>query len=94
MAKEPTSEETLEALSYELIIMARMVESLPPGFQQSFREQLTNITSALSAHLHVHSAEIQEGLDDVGLHARAAIFDLEATRRERDDAKRRLNEID
>jgi hypothetical protein len=90
--KAPTSKELMEALTYEIMLMGKMLDQLPTELQTSLRDQLTKIVSSISVYMHVHNSEIIDGLDDTSVLVHAMKHDLEATKRERNDAIKKLSD--
>lgn len=81
----------VEAVEHELFTFRRMTEQLPERVRTLFLTQLEKVVEAFVARDERFKAVIKENVDDAIFHLKLQEFDLEATRRERDDYKDRLD---
>lgn len=77
-------------LEYQFFIMRRMLEQLPKPTSTHLLDQLGKIEAAASAKDSILTDLIRPALDDLRLSLKALQFDLEATRQERDELRKRL----
>lgn len=81
-------------LGYDLIILEKMIGALEPDLQKHFSEQFLKIKKSLFKFLTgllVDQEKALRGLENVSVDTEYLIFDLEATRRERDKLKESLD---
>jgi hypothetical protein len=82
-----------EAVSYEMLVLRRMVEQLPDRLRVLFLGQLEKFIHALEARDRAHRDAVLPQLQDAALCVQMLLFDLEATRRERDALQNRLDQL-
>ena len=73
--------------------MRKMIEQLPPKMAKPFGEQLDSIIEALKNRGDIIRESIGDSLDDARLAVNVLEFDLQATRRERDELQSRLDDL-
>lgn len=76
----------VEELSYNILILQRMIKQLPGRAGELLLTQLTKVLTCLNARDQAFLQLINTKLDDTILSIKVMEFDLEATRRERDQA--------
>jgi hypothetical protein len=75
----------------ELSELTDLVASLPPEYKARFQPALERAVENIARRRRILSF-IQEALSQLRLDMKYLMFDLEATRRERDDYRRKLEE--
>ena len=75
----------------ELSELAELIEELPDEFQDRFQKAFNRAVGNIERRRRI-LAFIQEALSQLRLDMKYLIFDLEATRKERDDYRRQLEE--
>ena len=87
------SEKRLEKTSpaVELAELAELIEDLPEEYQDRFQKAFHRAAGNIERRRRI-LAFIQEALSQLRLDMKYLIFDLEATRKERDDFRRQLEE--
>jgi len=83
MSKEPVNE--------QLNVLVQTIASLPTDAQAILCEPLEQLNSALNRRIRILKL-VQDALSQLRLDMKYLMFDLEATRRERDEYKRKLEE--
>ncbi len=74
-------------LDYQIYILRRMVQQLPEDLSKTFESQLDSVVSAYNNRMQYLQDLVKDNLDDARLAVLSMQFDLEATRRERDELK-------
>lgn len=82
---------TSEAVNYELLILSRMIDQLPPKVGELIHAQTTKVMDAVTARFQEFSNALRPQVEDTLLLVKMLEFDLEATKRERDSYKKRLS---
>jgi hypothetical protein len=85
----------MTTIADELIAMKLAIESLPLEYRAHLRERYTSLSDAILNHLSLimeRDKSIGELVDQAKLDTQYITFDLEATKRERDDLKTQLGE--
>lgn len=75
----------------ELAELATLIETLPDEFKQSFQSAMDRAMENIDRRRRILSF-IQEALSQLRLDMKYLMFDLEATRRERDEYRQKLEE--
>ena len=75
----------------ELMELAALVETLPHEFKQYFQPAMERAMENIDRRRRILSF-IQEALSQLRLDMKYLMFDLEATRRERDEYRKKLEE--
>lgn len=75
----------------EVTELARLVETLPEAYQDDFAASLQRIMDFTHRRRRILNL-VQEALGQLRLDMKYLMFDLEATRRERDEYKQALDE--
>ena len=75
----------------ELIELATLIETLPDQYKQFFHPALERALENIDRRRRILGF-IQEALSQLRLDMKYLMFDLEATRRERDEYRRKLEE--
>jgi len=78
-------------LDYQLFVMRRMIEQLPPDLATSLNGQLDSIIEAIKNRFKIVRDNIENNLDDAVLAVKMLEFDLQATKNERDTLQERLD---
>jgi len=73
----------------ELMELAALVETLPPEFKQYFQPAMDRAMENIDRRRRILNF-IQEALSQLRLDMKYLMFDLEATRRERDEYRNKL----
>jgi hypothetical protein len=72
---------------HELSVLLRLVDDLPTEYRPDFYQSLDRLAGGLERQQRV-LGYIQDSLNQMSLDLKYLIFDLEATRRERDEYRR------
>ena len=75
---------------HELTELLRLVDSLPEEYRPDFYKVLDRFAACLERRQRI-LGYVQESLNQMSLDLKYLIFDLEATRRERDEYRRLLD---
>ena len=75
---------------HELIELLRLVDDLPADYRQNFYKALDRLTACVERRQRM-LGYIQDSLNQMSLDLKYLIFDLEATRRERDECRSLLD---
>ncbi|MDR1485525.1 MAG: transcriptional regulator [Planctomycetaceae bacterium] len=73
----------------ELVDFLHLVDKLPLEYRSDFYRILNRLTDSFTQRQHILN-NIRESLGQINLDLKYLIFDLEATRRERDEYRKRL----
>lgn len=76
----------------ELQEMLRAIEALPEGYRESLQPAVNRVVECSTRRRRILNL-VQEALSQLRLDMKYLIFDLEATRRERDAMKQELEEL-
>ena len=87
-ARNPQHES--EQLPRELIELGRHISSLPEGEQRHLEESYNRVVDSVRRRRRI-LALVQEALSQLRLDIKYLMFDLEVTRKERDELKSRLD---
>jgi hypothetical protein len=79
-------------IQYEVFILTRMIEQLPPTISPLLLGQLQKVIDSFATHHSTFCAKINAQMDDAILALTLTEFDLHATRNERDDYKQKLKD--
>jgi hypothetical protein len=85
--------ETAEELPRELIDLARHIAALPAEHQGELETAYIRVVDSIRRRRRILSL-VQEALAQLRLDIKYLMFDLEVTRRERDELRERLTEED
>lgn len=77
----------VDNVGYELFILKRMLEQLPGKSGQLLQEQFSKVVSALQCRDQFLRSQISDTIDDTILQIKLQEFDLEVTRKERDELR-------
>lgn len=80
-------------LDYQLFILNRMIEELPGDCRKHIADQLGEVVKAMAHRNTLIKTAILHKLEDVRLDVIAVEFDVEATKRERDELQQKLDEL-
>lgn len=83
--------ETAE-LPAELCELVEKIQLLPREWQEAIAPALNRVVESTRRRRHILSM-VQDALSQLRLDMKYLVFDLEATRRERDDYRRQLEQI-
>ena len=91
MSETPQSHSTHQEVPHaaELMELAALVDTLPPEFKQYFQPAMERAMENVDRRRRILSF-IQEALSQLRLDMKYLMFDLEATRRERDEYRSKL----
>jgi hypothetical protein len=81
-----------DELPRELIDLARTIAALPPGYQTQLELSYIRVVDAVRRRRRILSL-VQEALSQLRLDIKYLMFDLEMTRKERDELRERLGEF-
>jgi hypothetical protein len=84
-----TTDHPSGGLAYQLAVLAKMLDVLPPAIREPLLNQQRKVVEAIlafQANLH----DLKELIETNRLNAAYITFDLEATKRERDQLRRQL----
>ncbi len=81
-----------DELPRELIDLARTIASLPPNHQTQLETAYIRVVDAVRRRRRI-LALVQEALSQLRLDIKYLMFDLEMTRKERDELRERLGEL-
>ena len=87
-----SSEEQKVVKVAELAELACLIEELPPQYQAQLSAALRHCEACLDRRRRIVNY-IQDALSQLRLDMKFTLFDLEATRKERDEYRRQLEEI-
>jgi len=82
-------ESASEALPRELIDLAKTIASLPPNYQVELENAYYRVVDAVHRRRRI-LALVQEALAQLRLDIKYLMFDLEMTRKERDELRQQL----
>ncbi len=82
-------EEIPDELPRELVDLARSIAALPPGFQPELETAYVRVLDAVRRRRRI-LALVQEALSQLRLDIKYLMFDLDMTRKERDELRERL----
>lgn len=77
----------------DLLALASAIEALPAEHRRAFDPIFCRVLESTKRRRRILSL-VQEALGQLRLDMKYLVFDLEATRRERDEYKRQLNEAE
>ena len=84
--------DSTEELPRELIDFARTIAALPPQFQPEMEKAYSRVVDSVRRRRRILSL-VQEALAQLRLDIKYLMFDLEMTRRERDELRQRLDDF-
>lgn len=87
----PTIETTPDELPRELIELAKSIAALPVEYQSNLDHAFINVVEAVRRRRRILNL-VQESLSQLRLDIKYLMFDLDATRRERDELRQQLND--
>jgi hypothetical protein len=82
-------EEIPDELPRELVDLARSIAALPPGFQSELETAYVRVVDAVRRRRRI-LALVQDALSQLRLDIKYLMFDLDMTRKERDELRERL----
>ncbi|HVX60415.1 MAG TPA: transcriptional regulator [Pirellulales bacterium] len=80
-----------EELPNDLVELTNVVDSLPPELKQQISPLLVRVIESTRRRRRILNL-VQDALSQLRLDMKYLLFDLEATRRERDDYRRQLEQ--
>ena len=86
-----TPVETLD-LPQDLVDLRNQIEQLPPEFRQRLAATLGRVVESTQRRRRILSL-VQDALGQLRLDMKYLMFDLEATRRERDDYRNQIDRL-
>ena len=92
MSEQPQKEtQTKDELPKEIIELVNAIHELPNEFQEKIEPFLTQVIDSSNRRRRILSL-VQDALGQLRLDMKYMMFDLEATRRERDNYRRQIEE--
>jgi hypothetical protein len=85
------AQSAVEELPTDLVELSAAIDSLPPEWKQRLAPLLVRVAESTRRRRRILNL-VQDALSQLRLDMKYLLFDLEATRRERDDYKRRLEQ--
>ena len=82
---------SVEDLPHDLVELNAALESLPAEYRQTLAGALLRVNESTARRRRI-MALVQDALSQLRLDMKYLMFDLEATRRERDDYRRQLEQ--
>lgn len=86
-----TAATTVEELPNDLVELTAAIEGLPPEFKQRLSPLVLRVVESTRRRRRILNL-VQDALSQLRLDTKYLLFDLEATRRERDDYRSRLDQ--
>ena len=80
-----------EEIPHEMLDLAEAIKSLPEGYRTEMEPYITRVIESTRRRRRILSL-VQDALSQLRLDMKYLAFDLEATRRERDDYRQKLEE--
>lgn len=87
----PTIETTPDELPRELIELGKSIASLPVEYQANLDRAFIEVVEAVRRRRRILNL-VQEALSQLRLDIKYLMFDLDVTRRERDELRQQLND--
>jgi chromosome segregation ATPase len=84
---KPASDE----IPHEMLDLAEAINNLPEGYRSELEPYITRVIESTRRRRRILSL-VQDALSQLRLDMKYLAFDLEATRRERDDYRQKLEE--
>jgi chromosome segregation ATPase len=84
---KPASDE----IPHEMLDLAEAINNLPEGYRSELEPYITRVIESTRRRRRILSL-VQDALSQLRLDMKYLAFDLEATRRERDDYRKKLEE--
>jgi hypothetical protein len=88
---QPTALETAEELPADLLQLADVVAQLPGEYRRSLEPLLSRVVDSTRRRRRILTL-VQDALSQLRLDMKYLMFDLEATRRERDEYRAQLED--
>jgi hypothetical protein len=82
---------TCDEVPQDMLDLAKSIAQLPPEYREKVDPALTRVIESTRRRRRILTL-VQDALGQLRLDMKYLAFDLEATRRERDDYRRRLEE--
>ena len=86
-----TAPSTVEELPNDLAELTAAIDALPPEFKQRLSPLVLRVIESTRRRRRILNL-VQDALSQLRLDMKYLLFDLEATRRERDDYRRQLDQ--
>ena len=86
-----TAASTAEELPNDLVELTAAIDALPPEFKQRLSPLALRVVESTRRRRRILNL-VQDALSQLRLDMKYLLFDLEATRRERDDYRRQLDQ--
>ncbi len=91
MSQQPQSVPEIEEIPAEVCELAAAVQRLPLEYQRGIEQLLARVVESTRRRRRILGL-VQDALGQLRMDMKYLVFDLEATRRERDDYRRQLEE--
>lgn len=94
MSEQPNQDSntnTKDALPKEIVELVNAIHELPNDVQEQIQPQLAQVVDSSNRRRRILNL-VQDALGQLRLDMKYLMFDLEATRRERDDYRRQIEE--
>jgi hypothetical protein len=89
--KTPATKPNTDEIPHEMIDLADAINALPEGYRADLEPFITRVIESTRRRRRILSL-VQDALSQLRLDMKYLAFDLEATRRERDDYRQKLEE--
>jgi hypothetical protein len=86
-----TTKPGTDEIPHEMLDLAEAINSLPEGYRAEIEPFMTRVIESTRRRRRILSL-VQDALSQLRLDMKYLAFDLEATRRERDDYRQKLEE--
>jgi hypothetical protein len=80
-----------DEIPHEMLDLAEAINTLPEGYRSEIEPYITRVIESTRRRRRILSL-VQDALSQLRLDMKYLAFDLEATRRERDDYRKKLEE--
>ncbi|MBU6172481.1 MAG: transcriptional regulator [Planctomycetes bacterium] len=87
-----TSDNVLNDIPSELLDLQRVIDALPPAQRQTIQPAFQRVVESTNRRRKILQL-VQDSIGQLRLDMKYLVFDLEATRRERDNYQQQLSEM-
>lgn len=93
MSDAPQTATKSDQLPADFVRLSEAIQSIPAEYRESLAPLLRRVTESVGRRRRILSL-VQDALGQLRLDMKYLMFDLEATRRERDECQQRLDEFE